>query len=277
MEMNKIQLNKETEQNIEKFYRSTLTENEFIRLLLPYMCKKGINKITEEELSKKLFPYYLDERYKALFVDIAKVRYGNQVDIANGMYSEKFFSGNIMWISNNPDLLHLIYEHDYDTSECEKDINPEIIKLLTSVADELAIRDKVETSKLNIYGYDPNTNYTILEAKYYGVYGLELITDGNIQTIFDYTFEPHIFYPDPSGNSEARIYKEGIFKDITIENASYAIMQGTYDRQIKKIEIFTKLLELEKLKKISEIANEIHTDEESLLVSGRPYVRKLTL
>jgi hypothetical protein len=270
--MGKTKLDKETKQCSKLFYESTLTENEFVGLLLPYLGKRGIRTITEEELSKKLFPYYLDENYNILFTDIVKASYGDKVDITNGMYNEKYFSRDIMWTSNNPAVLHLLYKSNDDMQEYEKDFKPEIIALLNSIADDLGVRNKIETSRLNIYGYDPNKNYSILEARHFGSYELELITDGNIQLISDCAIKPRIFYPDPSGYSECRTYEEGIYRNITIENASYAITQGTYNGEIKKVEVFTKVSELEKLRKISEMASSIHNDDESLLVSDRPYV-----
>ncbi len=275
--MKNKKLSNEKEQHINNSYESTLTENEFVSLLLSYLRQKGIRTITEEELSKKLFPYYLNEKYRILFTDIAKARDGDKVDIGDGMYSEKYFSDNIMWTIDNPTTLYLLYRSDYNILEYEKIFRPEIVRLLDEVADEFGVRNKVESSRFNIYGYDPNKNYSIFEAKNSVIYGLELITDGDIQTMSDSKIEPHILYADPSGFSEYRTYKEGILRDVTIENASYAITQGTHKGEIKKVEVFTKIVELEKLKKIREIASVIHNDEDSLLINDRPYVRKKTL
>ena len=263
----KLKLNNET----------VLTETQFVRLLLPYLYERGINKINEDELPKKLFPYYLDEKYKILFKNVVKSRDGNEVNIKEGLFNVKYFSGNIMFNPNNSKILHLVYEPNYDMSEDEAKLDPEIIELLKKIADEFGIRNKVETPELKIYGYDPNKSYSLIEGKNSNIlHRLELITDGNIKTISDSQMEPHVFYPNPSDDSYS-IYQEGIYRDVEIENASYAITQGIYNGKIKSLKVFTKLLELEKLEKIKGIANVIHDDEESLLVKDRPYVRRKTL
>ena len=115
--MQKLKLNNET----------VLTETQFVRLLLPYLYERGINKINEDELPKKLFPYYLDEKYKILFKNIVKSRDGNEVNIKEGLFNVKYFSGNIMFNPNNSKILHLVYEPNYDMSEDEAKLDPEII------------------------------------------------------------------------------------------------------------------------------------------------------
>ncbi len=208
---------------------------------------------------------------------MVKDRYSEKVDIAEGMYTEKYFSRCIIWYSNNPDKLHLAYGDDFDTSFYEKDVNPEILKLLNSIADDLAVRSKIENPMLNVYGYDPNKSYSILHAKHLGIYESEIITDGNIKSINKHKFEPHIYYQDPSGKSLGRQYEEAIIRGIILDNASYAIVQGKFNNELKKIEIYSKIVELEKLKRISEFANKTHDDITSLLTREKPYVRKLLL
>lgn len=256
---------------------TTLSENNFIRLLLPYLYKKGVRTLSEDELAKKLYPYYLDKKYNLVFNNMVRDRYADKVDIYEGMSDEKFFSGCIEWYSNEPNILHLVYDNNC-TSSIERNVDPEILKLINEIADNLATRYKIESKLLNVYGYNPNRNYTILYGQSdFSSYESELITDGDIKSIKCYKFDPNIFYQDPSGNSLGRQYKKAIIKNIILDNASYAIKQGKLDEKLKKIEIYSKILDLDKLKKISEFANKIHDDKDSLLTNEKPYVRKLSL
>ncbi len=273
-----MELSKDLKEYTDMFYEPVLTENQFVSLFLSYLYKRGIRTINEQELTKKLYPYYQNEKYRLLFSDISKDRYdtlSDKVNIYEGIEIEKWWSGgNIMWTSNNPNELHLHYGN-YDPSYYEEKINnPEIIKLLNSIADDFGVRNKIEDFNLNVYGYNPNQNYTILTANE-GVYEEEIITDGKIKKISNWKFEPHLSYNDPFGGY--RRYEDAIIKNITIKKASYAIIQGFYKNELKKIEIMTKIVELEKLKEIRKIANQIHDDKSSLLVRKKPYIKRFVL
>ena len=56
-------------------------------------------KLVKNNLQKKLYYYYKNNDYKELFQDIilTKGALDNQVDIHDGIYREKFFSGNIFF------------------------------------------------------------------------------------------------------------------------------------------------------------------------------------
>ena len=269
--------NNERQEYLDMFYESTLTENEFVRLLLPYLCKQGIRTIREDELAKKLFPYYKNEKYKPLFSDLIKDRYEDKVNIANGIYSEKYFSGNIMWTSNNPDSLRLLYGKDFDTSSYEKGIDSRLIELLSNIANDLGARNKIETGILNVYGYNPNKRYNLIAAESFGTYQSELITDGEIKKEQSSIILPDTMYMDPTESSSYRTYKTGISRTVSIKNSSFVAIQGIYNEEIQRIAVFTEVTDVEKLLKIKEIAQQIQSDSDSLLVCDKPYIRKLAL
>ena len=90
-------LNNDTQRYLEMFHDPIFTEYEFVAILLPLLCKNGIYQISEEQLAKKLYYYYKNDNYKELFQEIGltKGAIDNQVDIHDGLYREKIFSGSI--------------------------------------------------------------------------------------------------------------------------------------------------------------------------------------
>ena len=94
-------LNNDTSKYLEMFHDPIFTEHDFVAILLSLLCKNGVYQISEQQLAKKLYYYYKNEDYKELFQEICLTRgsLDNQVDIHDGLYQEKFFSGNIFWDS----------------------------------------------------------------------------------------------------------------------------------------------------------------------------------
>lgn len=270
-------MNKKQNECANALQNFTFTENDFIMLLLPYLYREGIREITECELAKKLYPYYQDNRFEEVFVDIIEDDNNkNRVNITRGMAFTQYFSAAIRCNLNHPENLRLAYGNNYDTSVFEKSVDPKIIKLINVIASEFGIRNSIESRNQNVYGSNPNQCYTTLTAKEHGEYGIELITDGDIQSITSNSFEPHVVYPDPIGSME-RSFKNGTCSNVCIKNASYAITRGTHDGKIKRTGIFTKSIELEKLKMLSNVAQGLYDSEATILTPEKPYVRKLTL
>ena len=275
-------MDKDNNKILDLLYEEKISETSFVVLLLGYLSRRGIKSINKEELSKKLFSYYNDEKYKILFQNISKDRYENKVNISEGLGIIQYFCGLVYSKLSQSNILYLNYGEDYNISQDEKWIlDKNIIVLLNELADELSIQMSIEnqifsTKKpvLIIYKFNPNTNYSILYGKKSAIYESELITDGNLSNINTSNLQKHIAYKDPTGEFLGQSYNSGIISNVLIKDASYTIIKGKENDIIKRIEVFTKILELEKLKIIREIANKEHLDEQSLLNNNKPYVRK---
>jgi hypothetical protein len=161
-------------------YESLITENELVYLLLVYLKQRGVTRIHEDELAKKLFLYFCDDKYCSLFRGIHKDPHDFKVDISRGLYTEKNYSTGIMWDTSRPKRLYLNYNQSSDIPTYEDQIGPKIINLLKSIADDFSIRNKIENSKLNVYGENPNKHYVLISAKKINRFESEIITDGKI-------------------------------------------------------------------------------------------------
>ena len=278
-------LDEDTKVYLEMFKNKNFTEQDFVSFLLPLLCKNGAHKINEDELIKKLYYYYANPRFRELFTDICPSRgtLDKEVDIHNGLYREKYFSGCIIWDSMNSNVLHLHYDRNIDLSKYESMLSENGIMLMHEMAQDLATRNKTESysrHKMVIYGCDPNKEYTLVRGQHgTNTLSWELLTDGNIKTITYPNPEElkHCFFDSPLSPNYKVQLGQNVITSACLENASYAVMQGLCDREIKYLEVFTNLSDFEQLSKISDIANAVHTEEDNLLTEEEPYVRKLVL
>lgn len=256
---------------------TTISENRFLRLLLPYLNKRGITIITEEQLSKKLLPYYENEEYKQLFQNISKYDDIEGVNIGNALYLEKNYWRCIK-TNNNSKLLYLQYGSNYNTSFFEKDLDKNIIELLNRIADEFQIRKSIETNNLLVYGMNPNQKYTLIYAGVYSnIYHSQLITDGIITESKEDIIKPNDFSKKPSENFVCREYFGGIRKNVLIKNANYAIIQQTRNGEVEKADIYSQTLDIDKLKQLHYIATHTYNYKEEIQSDNKPFVKRLEL
>lgn len=278
-------LNEDTEKYLELFKKKNFTEHDFVGLLLPLLCKNGVRKINEDELRKKLYYYYQNPKFKELFIDICLSRgtLDKEIDIHNGLYQEKFFGRNVIWDSMNPNVLHLHYGRDIDLSRYESELSENGILLMHKMAEELGIRNKIELdskNKMIIYGCDPNNSYTLIRGKYRGnILSWELLTDGEIKNI---TYPnpkelEHCFFDSPDSPKNKVQLEQNLIASVSLENASYAVMQGLSNGKIQHSKVFTNLTDFEQLSQISDIANTEYMVDDNILTKDEPYVRRLVL
>lgn len=253
-------LNEDTKMYLEMLKKRNFTEHDFVGLLLPLLCKNGVHKINEDELIKKLYYYYDNPRFRELFVDICLSMgtfLDKKVDIHNGLYREKYVSGCIVYDSMNPSILHLHYDRNMDLSKYESKLSEDGIMLMHEMAQDLAVMNKVESYsryKMVIYNCDPNKDYTLVRGTN-GINTLswELLTDGDIKTNPEDL--KHCFFDSPLSPNYKVQLGQNVIASAHLENASYAVMQGLCDREIKYLEVFTNSSDFEQLSKISDIAN----------------------
>lgn len=278
-------LNKDTQKYLEMFYNPGFTEHDFVAVLLSLLCKNGIYQISEQQLTQKLYYYYKNQNYKELFQDICLTRDGidRQVDIHNGLYQEKFFSGNIFWDSMRCELLNLSYDPNMDLSYYEQNLSEDGKIKIRKMAEELSIRKKIEQQSkypIYIYGANPNQTYTLVYGKSLtDLLSFELLTDGDISFMqhSETQGDGRYYYENPMYFNEYRTLKDNKVSNVKLENASFAIQQGLCNDKIRYSKIYTEIIDSEILKKIMNMANIRYENEDSVLTELKPYVRKLSL
>jgi len=253
--------------NVEKY-----TVEDLVGLLLIKLYRNGVKYIYEEELSEKLYYYSVNPQFEDLFVDIKKIEDEEKIDIKTAIYYEKYLSEGVKWSVVMPEKLLLSYSDYLDITSREKKLTEDGLNLINIMVEELTMRYKFESvnkTKLNIYGADPNQNYTLVHANNSGkILSSELITDGCMNVVHENTVSNPYDSCEQLALTETRIVK--------LRHANYAIVQNMVDGVIKNINIYTNIIDLDRLTKINDIANTLY-QEANLLVNNRPYVRKITL
>lgn len=279
------ELNNDTKKYLELFHDPTFTEHEFVAVLLPLLCKNGIRQISEKQLVKKLYYYYKNNEYKELFQDIALARgaLDNQVDIYDGLYREKFFSGCIFWDSMRGETLNLRYDPNTDLSIYEKSLNEDGKLKIRKMAEELSIRKKIEQRSkhpLYIYGVNPNQTYTLVHGRSLtDLLSFELITDGEISAIQcnETKGDGRIHYESPMYPNEYRTLKDNKVVSVNLRNASFAIKQGLCNDEIRYCIANTEIIDPKVLEMIMNIGNQKYDNDDFSLTEQAPYVRKLVI
>lgn len=266
-----------------KFVERQFTEHDFVATLLALLCQNGVTTLNEKELEKKLFCYYKNSEFSELFQDIVpkKGTIDMEVNLYEGLYQEKFFTSNVMFEQRNSDDLYLAYKKDIDLSRYMCTLSEDGKLKLRQLANELAIRYKIERSsqhKLNIYAYNPNCHYLLVNGKKdRSKLSFELITDGEIEFIEYNKGKEDVFYENPYKMDSATRLTDNEVVYLILRDASYAIKQGLYNGEIRYCNVNTEILDEEKLKQISDIANREYTSDEYAITDEAPYVRKLSL
>ena len=278
-------LNDSTQKYLEMFHDPVFTEHEFVAILLPLLCKNGIHQINEKQLAKKLYYYYKNYNYKELFQEIGLTRgaLDNQVDIQDGLYREKFFSGSIFWDSMRGEPLNLRYDPNIDLSHYEKNLSEDGRIKIRKIAEELSIQKKIEQHSkhpLYIYGGNPNQTYTLVHGKSLtDLLSFELITDGDISFIqySETKGDGHYYYENPMYPDSYRTLKDNTVANVCLKNASFAIKQALCNDEIRYNVVNTEIINPEELEEIMNIANKKYDGNDYVLTQQEPYVRKLAL
>ncbi len=278
--------NKDTEKYLERFAEIKFTENDFVALLLPLLCQNGIYKINERELEERLYYYYKNQDFKELFQDIVPKRgiTHHELNLYDGLYREKYFSGSIWFEQMHSNILNLRYRPDEDLSRYEEGLSEDGKSKIRQIATELSKRYKAEQNskvKLRIFGVEPNGSYSLVHGKHHSKWASsELITDGDISKIDYPDTNEHYFYASPINPNEAIQLKDNRVAHVTLVNATYAIEQGVCDGKVRHSIVNTELLEEDQLEEIVNIASqtyEMYQGNQTLLTTEAPYVRKIVL
>lgn len=233
------------------------SQNDFIRLILPLLCKNGVYEFTEDELSKKLYYYRNNPEFRELLQDFAICQTDKKIDISDAMYSAKYFGGYVKWSSLNSQILQLVYPNDFDTTSYEKKLSDDGVQLINRMAHEFGIRNEVERASshhMNIYGTTPSRRYFLVHGNHgKDIIDFCLLTDGTAKSgIFKSGVE---ICEDLTNPRRLLALRDGSTKFVEIENASYVAIQGLENGKIKNLKVYTQLLDLYSLQQISEFAN----------------------
>lgn len=258
------------------------TENDFISMFIPLLRKNGIIRIDENELKKKLYCYYLKKEYKELFQDIVPHRddliTDRMLNIDNGMLHFKNFSGMVVWDMMMSDKLFLAQYYDFDFSIYEKYLTKDGVQKINQMAQEFGIRKKIEENcrkPLNFYANNPNGVYHLSAGNNYkDEVSWELVTDGNIKEMeINENPSQYIQYDSPIRANTLISLTNSILSKVKIEDASYVLMQGIENDNIKRLKAYTNLIDSNKLRQIGEI----YRQECKVMTNEKPFVKKYTL
>lgn len=259
-----------------------LTEEKFVKLFLTLLCKNGVFKINEDELSKKLYYYLKKKEYKELFQDITSSI--DSVNIKDGINHEKYFAQNICFSEQQPEKLFLLYDAGVETESLKEEfeISDRTLSLMHQIASEIAMMKKIEIRSktvMNILNKKPNQDYTLTSGKYHSkVLTWDLITDGVVKEIkpLNPKLYENCFFKEP-GSKTKTLVKLNKFqgKCVTVEGASYAVLQGKVDEKLKELEIYTEQMDMNYLKRVSEIADQVYHEENN--PSEKPTVKRMIL
>lgn len=150
-----------------------MNEELFIKTLLIYLSKYGINIIKINELAQKIYPYALQKEFQYCFANINIIPEIRRVLLVNVLLKEekdgflKIFDDKIITKYSENDIKNL-------------NINNTDKNLIDKIARELAFRHSFESSNFNIYGLNPNQLYAV---SHNGAYTIYLYTDGNVTKI----------------------------------------------------------------------------------------------
>lgn len=258
-------------------------EHDFVAILLPLLFQNGIYKIKEKELEKKLYFYYQKPEFKELFRNIFPTKNFDEksINLSDGFYREKYFGCNVIFEQCHSDILHLNYDIDHDFSFYEQLLSSSAKTKIRQLAQELGIRNNIEKNskvKLNIYGVNPNNKYLLVSGEYYfKPVEFELITDGTVSSVEPGIGNEDYFYKSPLNEDSLIQIKKPKVVYLSLENATYTIIRGKSANNVCYCDVNTEILDTDKLKKISEIANENSILEDSILSEEKPFVKRLIL
>lgn len=272
-------INKEQEEYLQTFYDPKFTEFQFTRALLTLLNKNGVSQINSDKLMQKLYYYYQKPEFRELFKDIVLARNSLAVDISDSLYREKFFGRNIWWDNLDGNILNLVYD-DLDPIIAQV-LTPQELQKLEQMAIELSTTIKVEHNSPHetiIFNTNPNTSFTLVSGLENGKNAsFELLTDGEIENIsyLDSQAFANCFFESPIYFNALERLESMTVADTTLKNATFAIKQGLYGREVRHVTIYSNITDFDSLSMISEFTNQ--PNQSASLNKEKPLVRKLIL
>lgn len=239
------------------------TEEDFVSLLLPLISEQGVRTVTEKELSKKLYPYKKRYEYKNIFQDVTS-NVGQSVNIYDGIYREQFDKGNIFRRDFSLQM-HLLYTDPVDFSCYLDKLSEKEFALFQKMVLEIVramLIEKMFHHQVEIYAFNPNKKYILYRGKYQEhPVAFSLLSDGKV---VDKSYGNHsnMFVDSPYSSNEKVLLEDETMLHVQLKNARYAIMQGSSDKTLTRMVVYTRYMEEPTLENLCLKAQEEYRSDE---------------
>ena len=258
------------------------TAYDFISVFLPLLQESGVSEFTLDELSKKLFCYYKEKNFREIFSEINQFGYEAKVNVEKAINQEKMESEYLWTDVKEPSKIYLNYPSNMKLHRFRRDLSKDGLNKIRQMALDFSIRYQYEITssiQMDIYGGNPEYEYYYLGAGQNGNNYIrwDLITDGEIKNIQKQMNQGNFFFENPKDSENKLLLNNNTIKALYLKNAKYAILQGYMNDKIKRIKVYTELLDKYSLKQIQTIANTEYNGLEKTIDEGKPYIRKIKI
>ena len=189
---------------------------------------------------------------------------------------------NLFTDVKEPSKIYLNYPSGMKLHRFRRDLSKDGLNKIQQMALDFAIRYRYEITspnQMDIYGGNPENEYYYLGAGKNGNDQVrwDLITDGEIKNIQKQINQGNFFFENPNDSESKLLLSNNTIKALYLKNAKYAILQGYMNDKIKRIKVYTELLDKYSLKQIQTIANTEYNGLEKTIDEGKPYIRKIKI
>ena len=271
--------------NVKKYFNMLLGRkfdiSEFIKTFLPLLQESGVGEFNLDELSKKLYYYYKTSQFKEIFEELSINDYEEKLNITEVVEQEKNLAQNLWYEDSKPEKIYLNYPSYMPLNVWKSNLSRDGLNKLTKIACDFSTRYKIEITSicpLNIYSLNPNKKFYYLGSGIYNNQKIrwDLITDGDVKNIQMQKNKGNFFFENPEKNATKILLKNNTIKALYLKNAKYALLQGIINDEIKKVKVYTEILDKYTLEQIKNIGNTVY-DEDNLIDEDKPYIRKIKI
>lgn len=237
------------------------TEKEFVSMFFPLLYKNGIRKLSKSELEKKLYYYSLMKEYEDLFQNLSLCpgfQVGDpMISLQNGILDfQKRFLGEDAGTSE--DEIVLSSNSFFDMSSYIPYISGDTMQKMQDIARDFGLQYKIECNSphlFSIYFKNPNDRYDLCDGTWYNDdYCWQLITDGDVKNIRVDEMSNQFFYYESPILPDVELQLHNVTSAaVQIQNATYAVMQGTVNDNVQREKVYTQYLDFQTLKQIQNI------------------------
>ncbi len=242
---------------MEKIQSQIFSALDFSALFLQELKKNHIPKFNQDELEKELYTYRQLEKFKPLFLDM-DCRY-ESIQLS-GAISTLEIIGGIAWIGLHPEIKYILSD-TLAGEEHTATLDTEKVNLTKELADDYIFRKRL-TSKspisLNVSVLNPNRNYCITRGDYHNArIHWNLITDAKKVVVADVEGIPENishYITNPQNRKSIIPIINSWQQSIEVEDATFAISQGTVDGIVECATIHSQSLDKEAVSKMVDYA-----------------------
>lgn len=253
-----------SEKHLEKY-----NDVDFLKMLFREFKNKGISEINRPNLEKDLYYYKKNPKYMPLFQNIGTR--GKMIPLLDAF--------NVL--EKRKEIVALSYALD-DYAITDNVYGPlgefdqvETLLLIKELVKEYLLRKRViETAhgNIRICGINPNDSYVLIEGYHGDKYiTWNLVTDGKItekakKEIGHYP----LIWSNPEEVKDGITIRNGSYEEVQVENASFTILNGKVNDEVKGSLLYSESLNEQELKKQANYASLSKIPKKS-------YVKELSL